>query len=87
MAMCCHAAGDSGLGLPGTVAVVLQVADEAELLALWADIHAPSDTRINDTLFFESDGEYAGQAMAIGYLSPQGKSGLLSHLRLWRPKT
>jgi hypothetical protein len=84
--MTVHAAGETGLALPGTIAVVLQVDDEAALLSLWADIHAPSDTRITDTLFFESDGKYAGQAMAIGYLSPQGKSGLLSHLRLWRPR-
>jgi hypothetical protein len=84
--MAVHAAGETGLAPPGTIAVVLQVEDEAALLALWADIHAQHDTHIDDTLFFESEGNYAGQAMAIGYLSPQGKSGLLSHLRLWRPK-
>ena len=83
--MAVHAAGETGVAPPGTIAVVLQVKDEAELLALWHEVHAPSDTRIQDTLFFESDGKFAGQAMAIGYLSPQGKSGLLSHLRLWRP--
>lgn len=84
--MAVHAAGETGLAPPGTVAVVLQVENEAELLALWNEVHAPSDTRFDDTLFFESEGEYAGQAMAIGYLSPQGKSELFRHLRLWRPR-
>lgn len=86
LAMAVHAAGETGLAPPNTTAVVLQVADEAALLALWADVHAPSDTRIIDTLFFESDGKYAGQAMAIGYLSLQGNPGLFNHLRLWRQK-
>lgn len=83
--MAVHAAGESGPSYPGTVAVVLGVADQAALLEIHEQLDAGSEA--TPYLFIESDGEYAGQAMAIGYLLPQGKSGLLSHLRLWRPKT
>lgn len=77
MAMAVHAAGETGVAPPGTVAVVLGIPTEADLIHL-------SEKVEGFHLFFESDGPYAGQAMSGGFLSPQGKCPAFAHLRLWR---
>ena len=77
MAMCCHAAGETGPAPNHTIAVVLQVEDEASLLKFAQSV---PDAKI----FYETDEPYAGQAMSLGLLSPQGKVKAFSKLRLWR---
>lgn len=82
--MCCHAAGESGPADPGTIAVVLEVADEAALLDLFRKLdegaeHCPH-------LINEPDEPHFGAAMALGFLTPHGKSKAVKHLRLWRQK-
>jgi peptidyl-tRNA hydrolase len=60
-----HAAGESSPGnLPkGTYAVALTVADEAELRELHARLSAAC---VPHATIIETDGEHAGQMMAIG---------------------
>ena len=77
MAMCCHAAGETGPAPPNTIAVVLQVEDEASLLKV-------AQSFPEAKIFYESDEPYAGQAMSLGFLSSQGKIKAFSKLRLWR---
>lgn len=79
--MAVHAAGESGPADPGTIAVVLQVTDEAELMALFAEL----DTNDQHTPYLvrEPDPPWNGQAMALGFLTPHGKSSAVQHLRLW----
>lgn len=77
--MAVHAAGETGPAPAGTIAVVLQVKDESELLALSSRLSGH-----NHILFHEPDPPYLGQAMSLGLLSTQGKVKALSHLRLWR---
>jgi len=80
--MAVHAAGESGPADPGTIAVVLSVADEAELLALYAKLDAESEHC--PILIREPDAPWSGQAMSLGFLTPHGKSKAVKHLRLWR---
>lgn len=47
----------------GTYAIALAAADEAELLALHAQLHSAG---IEHKLVIEEDAPYSGQAMAIG---------------------
>lgn len=84
LAMAVHAAGESGHADPGTVAVVLAVADELALRALFAALDAGHEHC--PVLITEPDSPWHGQAMAIGFLTPHGKSKAVKHLRLWRPK-
>ena len=58
-----HAAGESGPAPPGTIAVVLGVANEAELLAIEARLVARG---IPHVLIRENAGPFDGQATAIG---------------------
>jgi peptidyl-tRNA hydrolase len=78
-----HAAGESSPGsLPkGTYAVALTVADEAELRELHARLSAAC---VPHATIIETDGEHAGQIMAIG-VTPGDRQLLrryLSHLPL-----
>jgi len=79
--MAVHAAGETGPASPHTIAVVLQVADEAELLALYAELDAGSEHM--PRLIREPDPPWDGQALALGFLTPHGKSKAVQHLRLW----
>ena len=58
-----HAAGESGPAPPGSIAVVLGVANEAELLAIAERLTARG---VPHVLIREDAGTYAGQATAIG---------------------
>jgi peptidyl-tRNA hydrolase len=58
-----HAAGESGPAPPGSIAVVLGVPNEAELLAIDARLTARS---VPHVLIYENAGQYDGQATAIG---------------------
>lgn len=82
--MAVHAAGESGPADPGTIAVVLQVADEAALLALFHTLDQGSEHC--PFLINEPDEPHCGAAMALGFLTPHGKSKAVKHLRLWRQK-
>jgi len=83
MAQVCHAAGESALGGPvpdGTNAVVLAVADEAQLLAVFARLEA---RRLSPFLIREPDAPYHDQATAIGLPPRVGRVRLLSALPLY----
>lgn len=58
-----HAAGESGPAPPGSIAVVLGVSNEAELLAIDARLTARC---VPHVLITENAGPYDGQATAIG---------------------
>jgi peptidyl-tRNA hydrolase len=58
-----HAAGESGPAPPGSIAVVLGVPNEAELLAIDARLTARG---VPHVLITENAGPYDGQATAIG---------------------
>ena len=58
-----HAAGESGPAPPGSIAVVLGVPNEAELLAINARFTARG---VEHVLIREDAGVYSGQATAIG---------------------
>lgn len=75
--MILHAAGECGPAKPGTVAILLAAADETELRAL-ASLDRDSH------LVIESEGPYAGQALAIGFPPRAEKRAAFNHLRLWR---
>lgn len=87
LAMAVHAAGESeGTPAdPGTIAVVLAVANEDELLSLFAEIDAGSEHMPH--LIREPDPPWLGQAMSFGFLTPHGKSRAVKHLRLWKVKS
>ncbi len=74
-----HAAGESSPGAlpPDTHAVVLQVADEAELLLVHQRL---VDAGIAHVLVREPDAPYLGAAMAIG-VPPQPRDNLRPHLK------
>lgn len=73
LAMAVHAAGETGPADPFTIAVVLQVADEAELLSL-VDADA--------CLIREPDPPWHNAAMALAW-RPGARRRELRHLRLW----
>ena len=79
-----HAAGESGPAPPGSIAVVLGVPNEAELLA----IDARLTTRgVAHVLIRENDGIYDGQATAIGVHPTHDRKAVgkaVSSLRLVR---
>jgi len=58
-----HAAGESGPAPPGTIAVVLGVPGEAELLAIAARLTA---RHVEHVLIRENSGPFEGQATSIG---------------------
>jgi peptidyl-tRNA hydrolase len=58
-----HAAGETGPAPPGSIAVVLGVSNEAELLAIDARLTARG---VPHVLIREDVGAYGGQATAIG---------------------
>jgi peptidyl-tRNA hydrolase len=58
-----HAAGESGPAPPGSIAVVLGVTNEAELLAIDARLTARG---VPHVLIYENAGPYDGQSTAIG---------------------
>jgi len=58
-----HAAGESGPAPPGTIAVVLGVPNEAELLAIAERL---TTRHIEHMLIRENAGPFEGQATAIG---------------------
>lgn len=58
-----HAAGESGPAPPGSIAVVLGVPNEAELLAIDARLTARG---VPHVLIYENAGPFDGQATAIG---------------------
>ena len=60
-----------------SIAVLLEARDEAELRSL-------AETCADALLIVESDGKYAGQAMAIGFPPRPDKRKELAHLKLWR---
>lgn len=74
--MIVHAAGETGPAEPGTVAVLLECRDEAELRAL-------AGLCRGSRLIVESEGPYAGQALAFA-CPPGQRLRALGHLRLWR---
>jgi peptidyl-tRNA hydrolase len=79
-----HAAGESGPAPSGSIAVVLGVPNEAELLAIAARLTARGVTHV---LIYENAGTWSGQATAIGVLPVTDRSTTrkaLSHLRLVR---
>lgn len=59
----CHAAGESGPAPPGSIAVVLAVESESQLIRVAGRLDA---RRIAYTLIRENAGPYDGQVMAIG---------------------
>jgi peptidyl-tRNA hydrolase len=59
----CHAAGESGPAPPGSIAVVLGVSDEPELLRIAARLDTQCITHV---LIRENAGPFDGQATAIG---------------------
>lgn len=59
----CHAAGESGPAPPGSIAVVLGVEGQSELLRVAARLDA---RHIPYVLIREDAGPYEGQVMAIG---------------------
>ncbi len=74
--MILHAAGETGPAPQGSVAILLRVADEAELRAVAQLVKNPH-------MVIECDGPFAGQAMAFG-LEPGDRQPAFGHLRLWR---
>lgn len=58
-----HAAGESGPAPPGTIAVVLGVSNETELLAIAARL---ATRGVAHVLIRENAGPFEGQATAIG---------------------
>lgn len=82
-AMLVHAAGETGPAAPHTIAVVLEVADEPELLELY-DLLVAIDAQPH--LIREPDAPWNGAAMALA-LRPGARRRELRHLRLWRPTT
>lgn len=79
-----HAAGETGPAPPGSIAVVLGVPNEAELLVIAARLE---ERGVPFTLIREDAGIFAGQATAIG-IKPTHDRKLVgkavSHLRLVR---
>jgi hypothetical protein len=74
--MVLHAAGETGPAPSSTIAILLEVPDEAALLAcasLVKDSH----------VIIETDGPYAGQAMSFG-IPPGPRRGCFGHLKLWK---
>ena len=79
-----HAAGESGPAPPGSIAVVLGVPNEAELLAIAARLTARS---VPFTLIRENAGQFDGQATAIGVVPTTDRKMVgkaVSSLRLVR---
>ena len=79
-----HAAGESGPAPPGSIAVVLGVPNEVELLAIDARLTARG---IPHVLIFENAGSYDGQATAIGVHPTHDRKAVgkaVSSLRLVR---
>lgn len=75
LAMTVHAAGETGPAPPHTIAVVLQVPNENDLLAL---AHQLGDAH----LIREPDPPWNGATMALA-LRPGARRRELKHLRLW----
>lgn len=79
-----HAAGESGPAPPGSIAVVLGVQNETELLAIDARLTARG---VPHVLIREDAGTYAGQATAIGVSPTHDRKSVgkaVSSLRLVR---
>lgn len=76
-AMILHAAGESGPAPPGSVAILLGVADEPELRELAA--RTPGAHIVS-----ECDGPYEGQAMAFALAPCVDRRTEFAHLRLWK---
>jgi hypothetical protein len=74
--MIVHAAGETGPASPNTIAILLEVADEAALRA-----HAQLVQHSH--LIVESDGAHAGHAMALA-VPPGARIGAFGHLPLWK---
>ena len=79
MAMCCHAAGETGRAEVGTHAVVLSVPNEAELLRVAERLQRRD---VDFHLVKEPDAPFNGAAMAIG-LPPGPRQRVLSGLPLY----
>lgn len=82
-AMVTHAAGESAVlmdGFTGSTAVVLAVDNELQLLRCYAKLEA---ARISLKLIQESDGEFAGQCMAIG-VRPQERDYVFPILKNYK---
>lgn len=75
-AMIVHAAGETGPAPPGTIAILLRVADENELLAVAKLVKGAH-------MIIECEGPYAGQALAFG-VPPGDRQPALGRLGLWR---
>ncbi len=71
-----HAAGETGPAPHGSVAVLLECANEDELRTI-------ASTFPEAHLIVECDGEYAGQAMAFA-IPPGEKRGALRRFPLWK---
>jgi peptidyl-tRNA hydrolase len=79
-----HAAGESGPAPPGSIAVVLGVPNEAELLAIDVRLTARG---VPHVLIYENAGVYDGQATAIGVAPTHDRKKVgkaVSSLRLVR---
>jgi hypothetical protein len=77
--MIVHAAGETGPAPQHTTAVLLQVADEAELLELYEFLTTEG---FEPHLVREPDPPWLGQAMALA-LRPGARRRELRRLRLW----
>ena len=80
----CHAAGESGPAPPGSIAVVLGVAGEPELLLVADKLDAQ---RVPHVLIREDSGPYEGQVTAIGIQPTNDRASVrkaVSSLRLVR---
>jgi len=75
--MIVHAAGETGPAGPHTIAILLQVANEEELLSLMEIIPEAH-------LIREPDPPFNGEAMALA-LKPGSRKRELRKLRLWNP--
>lgn len=82
-AMVTHAAGESGPVPEHTRAVVLSVPDEA---ALRAAVELCPAATLGHGLIVETEGDYAGQLMAIGLPICKGRRPELAHLPILTEK-
>jgi peptidyl-tRNA hydrolase len=78
----CHAAGESGPAPPGSIAVVLGVQNESELIRVAGKLDA---RRVPYVLIRENAGPYDGQVTAIGIHPTSDRAAIrkaTSHLPL-----
>lgn len=76
-----HAAGESGPVKPGTIAIALR-SSRAAIYQLLEELGG--DPRFSIAPVYETDGDYAGQLMAIGFAPVERSSRLRPLLRRFR---